>query len=107
MQLADSLGMKCCDASRSPSTIPLHKYSSRPTHILKNRSNQVLIRLCLFSVYRDELCYMRTQATTESMPNGVFVSAYHGRVKLLVALADDFRTFLLNPDIFEPTLSAV
>ena len=45
MPLADSLGMKCYDASRSLSTIPLHKYSSRLTHILKNRSNQVLIRL--------------------------------------------------------------
>jgi hypothetical protein len=94
MPLADSLGMKCYDASRSPSTTPLHKYSSRPIHILKNRSNQVLIRLRLLSVYRDELYYTRKQARAEIMPDGVFVRNYWS------ARADDFRSGCLsrNPD---------
>jgi hypothetical protein len=95
------IGNEVLRPSRSPSTTPLHKYSSRPTHILKDRSNQVLIRLCLLRVYRDELYYTRKQAKTEIMPDGVFVRNYWS------ALADDFRTFLLDPDIFELTFSGV
>jgi hypothetical protein len=42
----------------------------------------------------------------ELLPDKVMHDGQTGSIGCWSALADDFRTFLLNPDIFELTLSA-
>jgi len=43
---------------------------------------------------------MRTQATTESMPDGMFVSAYHGRSEVIGRSSRRFSNFSASPRYF-------